>query len=103
MKTTLITALILFACYIGNAYPHDNPDNWIGQEKRKNEVGQLCCGKGDCTSYPASNVTVAPNGIRFPDGDLVPFNVPAPSVDKQYWKCVWGGEIKCVFAPMGAS
>lgn len=105
MKVIVLGILfgLLAALFVGNVKAHDNPTDWIGQERRTNANGTLCCGKGDCTSYPASSIQISPGGIRFPDGDVIPFNVPAPSADKQYWKCVWGGEVKCVFAPLGAS
>lgn len=50
---SLITAVLAFAfaCCFSYAYPHDNPDNWIGQERRKNADGAMCCGNNDCQSY----------------------------------------------------
>ena len=41
---------------------HENPTDWIGQERRKNAKNELCC-----------------------------------------WRCRWGGETKCLFAPVGGS
>lgn len=94
---------ILAALLIGNVKAHDDPENWIGVERRTNAVGQICCGRGDCTSYSVDQVKIQPDGYHFPDGDVIPFGKAAPSIDHFYWKCAWGGEIKCVFAPLGAS
>lgn len=94
----------LLACLsLGNARAHDLPTDWIGQEKRTNAAGTLCCGKGDCVSFTVDQVKVMPDGYHFPDGEVVPFNKVAPSIDNLYWICRWGGETKCTFAPLGAS
>ena len=98
-----IVAGLLAALFIGSVKAHDDPDNWIGQEQRRNVDGQLCCGRGDCFPFTTDQVTVMPDGYHFPDGHVAPFNKAAPSIDHFYWKCVWGGETKCVFAPLGAS
>jgi hypothetical protein len=92
-----------FGAFIGSVRAHDNPDNWIGQERRKNADGILCCGAGDCHPYTVDEVKVMPDGYHFPDGEVVSFGKAAPSVDHFYWVCRWGGETKCVFAPLGAS
>jgi hypothetical protein len=99
----LAIIIFLFLMPIGSLRAHDNPDNWIGQERRTNAAGVLCCGNNDCTAYTVDQVKVMPDGYHFPDGEIVPFGKAAPSVDHFYWKCVWGGETKCVFAPLGAS
>lgn len=85
------------------ALAHDGADNWIGRERRTNAAGALCCGEGDCHAFGADQVTVKPDGYHFPDGEVVGFSRATPSVDQFYWKCNWGGETKCVFAPSGAS
>ena len=96
-------ALLIFLYSVKITVAHDNPTDWIGQEKRTNAAGALCCGKGDCFPFTVDQVGVMPDGYHFPDGEIVPFGKAAPSTDHFYWKCVWGGETKCVFAPMGAS
>lgn len=92
---------LLIACGLRGGLAHDNPDNWIGQERVKNGKGELCCGEGDCFHFEASQIKTTPQGYVFPDGQVVPFNKAAPSVDKFFWRCIWGGETKCVFAPVG--
>lgn len=89
--------------FSGSAFAHDNPDDWIGQERRTNAAGVLCCGKGDCHPFNVETVKVMPDGYHFPDGEVVRFDKVAPSIDHFYWKCAWGGETRCVFAPLGAS
>ncbi len=93
--------ILLLLCW--PALGHDNPTDWIGQEKRTNAKGVSCCGRGDCHSFTVDQVKVTPKGYHFIDGEVVPFGEAAPSIDNLYWICRWGGERKCVFAPLGAS
>lgn len=99
----LVVALLVGLLFAAVAHSHDNPTDWIGQERRMNAQKQLCCGEGDCFSFTVDQVKVMPDGYHFPDGEVVPFNKIAPSIDNLYWKCVWGGDTKCTFAPLGAS
>lgn len=105
MKTTILGIVfgVLAALMIGNVKAHDNPTDWIGQERRTNAAGAICCGNGDCHSFAPDSVKVMPDGYHFPDGEVIQFNKVAPSIDHFYWKCTCGGETKCVFAPLGAS
>jgi hypothetical protein len=93
-------ALILIG---SQARAHDTPSDWIGQERRTNAAGIQCCGESDCHPFTTDQVKVKPDGYHFPDGEVVPFDKAAPSIDRFFWICRWGGETKCVFAPMGAS
>jgi hypothetical protein len=94
---------LLAAMFIGGVRAHDAPTDWIGQERRTNAAGISCCGKGDCFPFTAAQIKVRPDGYHFPDGHVASFQSAAPSVDGFWWKCEWGGEVKCVFAPMGGS
>lgn len=85
------------------ARAHENPTDWIGQERRTNAAGVLCCGKGDCFPFTADQIKVMPDGYHFPDGRVAAFITAAPSVDGFWWWCEWGGEVKCIFAPVGGS
>lgn len=101
--TGCIVTLICILFFMRSAGAHDLPTDWIGQERRTNADKQLCCGEGDCHSFTVDQVKVMPDGYHFPDGEVIPFNKVAPSIDHFYWLCTWGGETKCVFAPLGAS
>jgi hypothetical protein len=95
---------VVFACVIGStAIAHENPTDWIGQERRTNGKNELCCGKGDCFPFTSQQMKMTSEGIAFPDepDNIIPFTKFAPSADGFFWKCIWGGETKCVFAPIG--
>lgn len=95
---------VAFACVIGSsAIAHDNPQDWIGQERRTNAKNELCCGAGDCFPFTSNQMITTPTGFAFPDepDKVYPFRNFAPSADGFFWRCVWGNETKCVFAPMG--
>jgi hypothetical protein len=98
-----LVALTLACLSFGNAGAHDFPADWIGQERRTNAANMLCCGAGDCKPYRMSEIKVTPEGYVLPNGDLIPFNVAAPSVDEFFWSCEWGGSRKCTFAPIGGT
>lgn len=101
----LAAALVIlsFGLFARPSSAHDNPTNWIGQEQRKNAIGQLCCGENDCHPFKHDQIKITPSGYQLPNGDIVPFNKAAPSADEFFWSCEWGGERKCFFAPIGAS
>lgn len=98
-----LACALLIACGVRGGLAHENPTDWIGQEKVKNGKGELCCGEGDCFPFDARQMITTPAGVAFPDepNNIIPFNKFGPSVDKFYWRCRWGGETKCVFAPLG--
>lgn len=103
LLTVFGIGLLIFLLSIHVLSAHDLPTDWIGQERRTNAQKQLCCGEGDCHPFTVDQVKVMPDGYHFPDGEVVPFNKVAPSIDNLYWLCRWGGETKCTFAPLGAS
>lgn len=94
---------VALTCAIGTAaIAHENPVDWIGQERRTNAENVLCCGEGDCHPLKAEEVKIVPGqGYQLPDGEIIPFNKAAPSADGFYWSCVWAGSRKCFFAPLG--
>ena len=97
----------IFAIGLALAFPalaHENPTDWIGQERRTNAKNELCCGAGvDCFPVDARKMIHTPLGFAFPDEptNIIPFVKFAPSADQFFWRCRWGGETKCVFAPIG--
>lgn len=97
---------LLIACGLRGGLAHDNPEDWdwIGKGRVKNEKGELCCGRGvDCKEWPASAIKITPQGYLFPNGQLIPTNKVTPSADEFAHMCIWGGEVKCTFYPMGGS
>lgn len=98
----LIACVLLMWCGVRGGLAHENPTDWIGQERRTNADNVLCCGAGDCHPMKAGDVKIVPGkGYQLPDGEIIPFNKAAPSADGFYWSCVWGGSRKCFFAPLG--
>lgn len=103
-------ALLALACALlivlwnRGGLAHEFPTDWIGQERRTNDRNELCCGAGvDCHDFAAQQMTITPQGFAFPDEpeNIIPFAKFAPSADARFWRCRWGGETKCVFAPIG--
>lgn len=105
LKTAAAAVVVVVLLLAGRAFAHDNPEDWdwIGKGRVKNERGELCCGRGvDCKEWPASAIKVTPEGYLFPNGHLIPTNKVTPSADEFAHMCIWGGEIKCTFYPMGS-
>jgi hypothetical protein len=89
---------------------------WIEAGKYTNAAGQLCCGERDCGVFHDGKITTTPAGYRI-DGtfrihnslmrtttdvevhELIPYSEATPSPDGRFWRCAWGGERKCFFAP----
>ncbi len=82
------------------------PAEWIQRGAYKNRIGELCCGERDCAELADEDVKVTAAGYRVtlhrPGGDvfeIVPYAEAQPSPDGKFWRCEWGGERKCFFAP----
>lgn len=76
------------------------PAEWIERGRFTNAVGQLCCGERGCLEVPSSDVEVTARGFYIRSlKETVPFDEAQPSPDGHYWRCAWGGERKCFFAP----
>lgn len=72
----------------------------------RNELGESCCGGSDCGPVPKTTVRIARTGyvvkVRMGGVEtemLVPFARVRNSIDEDFHACIWGGEIKCFFAP----
>jgi hypothetical protein len=95
----LIASALATAALASTALAHGDAD-WINQGGWRNAVGELCYGERDCAVVPGVRaVSVPAPGYRLPDGEFVPQSEALPSPDGQFWRCVWGGERKCFFAP----
>jgi hypothetical protein len=79
-----------------SARAHDD-GQWIMDQQLRNQVGEWCCGKGDCN---AEAHTVGRGGYSLiGTGELVPFGEAMPlSIDGRLWVCRRpNGTIRCVF------
>lgn len=105
---TGLTAVALLSLQL--AYAH-GPAEWIQRGGYKNSAGELCCGERDCFELADADVKVTATGYRVtlhgPDNtvthETVPFSEATPSPDGKYWRCQWGGQRKCFFAPPPAT
>lgn len=96
---TFIAALILCAM---PAYAH-GPAEWIQRDGYKNAAGELCCGERDCFEIEADNVKAVDGGYLIKStNEFIPHNEAQPSPGG-YWRCQWGGQRKCFFAPISGS
>lgn len=95
----MIRTALAFALLIGPAVAHDAAD-WIRQGDYKNGVGELCCGERDCSVLDDSDIRITAAGYFIKSiNETVPFSEAAPSPNGRYWRCYWGGQRKCFFAP----
>lgn len=80
---------------------------WIEQGRFKNIIGELCCGERDCNPIADDDVITKPDGFYIVSlKELVPYAEATPTPPEgggRYWRCAWGGQRKCFFAPPGAT
>jgi hypothetical protein len=94
-----ITIALIASLLATAAAGHDAAD-WINQGGYRNAIGELCCGERDCAELAEGDVSVTAAGYYVRGlNETVPFNEALPSPDGRYWRCAWGGERKCFFAP----
>jgi hypothetical protein len=85
------------------AYAH-GPAEWIQRGGFKNAAGELCCGERDCFELTDADVKITSAGYYVVSiKETVPFAEATPSPDGRYWRCQWGGQRKCFFAPPSAT
>ncbi|MGP0060257.1 MAG: hypothetical protein ACLPID_13320 [Beijerinckiaceae bacterium] len=59
-----------------------------------------CCGENDCLSLAEDLVTRVEGGFLFRDTqEIITDDHVQPSPDGHFWRCVWGGQTRCFFAP----
>lgn len=80
---------------------------WIQAGGYVDAAGIHCCGPRDCHREKAVGFREAPEGIYVATGagdeilmkrELVGRGL-YPSIDDDWWICIRGGEVKCVFKP----
>jgi hypothetical protein len=79
---------------------HTDGSDWIRSGKHLNSKGESCCGLHDCTEIDGAGISTTSAGY-FIRGlrETVPYSETKRSEDGKYWRCQWGGERKCFFAP----
>lgn len=96
--TAAILALIALP-----AFAH-GPADWINRGGYRNAAGDLCCGERDCFELSPDDVRITAAGyVIRSTGETVPFDEAQPSPTGTYWRCQWGGQRKCFFAPPGSA
>ena len=79
-------------------------DAWV--DKSISKTGERCCDAGkDCHKVPAERVMSHRDGVILPDYNnaVIPGDQIMPSEDGRYWVCIWGGKVRCFFAPYSGS
>jgi hypothetical protein len=80
---------------------------WIQEGGYTDKDGIGCCGPHDCHREKAVGFRESPEGIWVATGagdevlmkrELVGRGL-YPSIDDDWWICIRGGEVKCVFKP----
>ena len=106
--TLLFAAVIAVGFVISQKARAHGDAHWIGSNPRYvTESGGHCCGITDCHRAQAALFREAPEGIYVTTGAGVEVLMPRrlvgqglyPSIDGDWWMCVQGGVIKCVFKP----
>ena len=102
----LLSALAMIAS-VRIAAAHGDA-HWIEENRRYvDRHGSHCCGVDDCTRRQAVYFREAPEGVWVATGaggevlmgrELVGRGL-YHSIDDDWWICVRGGEIRCVFKP----
>lgn len=76
-------------------FAHD----WL--DGKRGSGGDLCCGQNDCREVHARHVSLPAPGYRVIEtGELVPESEALPSPDGKFWRCFWGGSMRCFFSPI---
>lgn len=103
LKVFGILIVVLSLAMVVTALAH-GPAAWIEGGGYKNAAGELCCGERDCFELADADVKVTAHGyLVVSTKETIPFAEATPSPDGKYWRCAWGGQRKCFFAPPGSS
>lgn len=92
-------AALLFAIMATGANAHGIAQ-WVQDGQYRNAAGEWCCGEHDCSPLADDDVKPVDGGYLIKSlKETVPYSEAQPSPDGHYWRCAWGGERKCFFAP----
>jgi hypothetical protein len=96
MRAIGILTLVAVA-FVSSASAHDF---WIDGQRVDPATKKLCCGENDCRVVPLEIAHVTQYGYRLEDtNEIIPWSRVQPSPDGAMWRCQWGGETQCFFAP----
>lgn len=102
-----VVLLVMAALSAGAAMAHGDA-SWIMAEPRYvDRDGVHCCGPSDCRREHAAKFRETPAGVEIVTGAgdvvLMPRALVGqglyPSIDDDWWVCVRGGVVRCVFKP----
>lgn len=102
MRLALL-ACALVACAVTTAHraaAHGDYD-WIRLGKYRNQSGELCCGRDDCSVVAHDRVRASAGGfVLLGRGLSVRRSEALPSEDGKFWLCAYpDGRVRCFFAP----
>jgi len=96
-----VTAIGMLSLTLAHAH---GPAAWIQQGGYKNGLGELCCGERDCVELAAADIQITPGGyVVKATSETIPFSEATPLPTGTFWRCDWGGQRKCFFAPPGST
>jgi len=105
-----VVLFVLAAMSAGVALAHGDA-GWIMAEPRYvDRAGVHCCGPADCRREHATKFRETPAGIEIVTGAgdvvLMPRSLVGqglyPSIDDDWWVCIRGEIVRCVFKPATA-
>lgn len=105
-----VVLFVLAAMSAGVALAHGDA-GWIMAEPRYvDRAGVHCCGPADCRREHATKLRETPAGIEIVTGAgdvvLMPRSLVGqglyPSIDDDWWVCIRGEIVRCVFKPATA-
>ena len=104
----VIAFVVMLFLYAGARPARAHGDaQWIQDGRFKNAIGELCCGVRDCNPIADDDVITRPDGFYIISlKETVPYAEATPTPLEgggRYWRCQWGGQRKCFFAPPGAT
>jgi len=109
-RPAALCALVLFvlaAMSAGAALAHGDAAWIMANPRYVDRDGVHCCGPSDCRREHATKFRETPAGIEIVTGAgdvvLMPRHLVGqglyPSIDDDWWVCIRGGVVRCVFKP----